>query len=344
MRVKMASKFPKGSCPKHRYNGQMSRLARPFTLFLTLSLFGTLTACELTGDKRKLQTEEDASVLISIFFSNQYASDNTSVRDFFSFFSGVVAASNSKMNTERFTNPPVGCSRTVEAQGLANYYLGIQRILNIGTLSLVLPEDAVAELKRTENLDYYYENALLPGSYVLKSLGTKNGTLKFDQPFEVMQKGGNIRVFSYLNSNDPSAVSEQLVASPHIPSPSDLDYKVVFNRLSNNYIRFDAPEGTSYVRARLREGPNPTSNGDYTCYSEPDQALEIPAGKLFGFSAGNQGHLEVDFIKVSEISDKSVRLHSSTIISTVRHFQGTFEYTTQEGLKVTQSIGQVEFR
>jgi len=322
----------------------MSRFARPFSLLLTLSLFSTLAACDLSGEKRKLNTEEDSSRLISIFFSNQYASENESVRDFFSFFSGVIAASHSKTNTTLWTRPPTGCFKTRDFQGEATYNLGIQRVLNLGTLSLQKPGDIVEELGKTEDLDYYYQHALLPGSYVLKSPGTKNGALKFNQPFDVLEKGGNIRVFSYLDPQDSSVVSEQALASPRIPDENDADYKVVFNRLTNNYIQFDAPEGTSYVRTRLRDGANDANNGDYTCYSAPDQAVAILAGKLYGFRSGTQGHLEVDFVKVSELSDKDVKLHSSTILSTMRHFQGTFEYTTNEGLKITQNIGLVEFR
>jgi hypothetical protein len=318
----------------------MSRYSRAGSLFLTLSLFFSLGACEITGEKR--EPGGDDSVLVSYFFSDQYAIDNTDYRDFLSFYFGGIAAAAPTSSMELWTSPPTGCYSTSSFINVASSNVGVRRLLDVGTLSLKDPTNAVHAMSKENDNNYYYVKALTPGSYKLLSPGIKSGALAFEQSFEVLEKGGGIKVYTWLTNDTSTAPIEQALASPAVPAPTDPNHKVIFNRLTNNVLSFQAPAGTDYVRLRLRDGSN-TSGGDVTCFAKIDEPLVVQQGALYSFRTGSQGHMEFDFVSSSTLRDVS-RLKQGTVVSTMRHFQGTFEYTDSNGIKVTDNIGLVEFR
>jgi hypothetical protein len=318
----------------------MSRLSRASALFLTLSLFFSLVACEITAEKR--EPGGDDSILVSYFFSDQYAINDDDYRDFFSFYFGGMAAAAPTSSMELWSSPPTGCFSTSSFINVASNNVGIRRLLDVGTLSLKDPSNAIHALSKENDHNYYYVKALTPGPYKLLSPGIKSGALAFEQSFEVLEKGGGIKVYTWLTNNTNTPPVEQALASPAVPAPADANYKVVFNRLTTNVVSFVAPSGTDYVRLRLRDGSN-TSGGDITCFAKTDEPLVVQQGALHSFRTGSQGHMEFDFVTSSTINDVS-RLKRGSVISTMRHFQGTFEYTDTNGIKVTDNIGLVEFR
>ena len=318
----------------------MCRLSRALSLVLTLSLFFSLGACEITGEKRV--PSGDDSILVSYFFSDQYAINDNDYRDFLSFYFGGVVAAAPTSSMELWTAPPTGCYSTSAFINAASNNVGVRRLLDVGTLSLKDSSDAVHDLSKENDNNYYYVKALTPGSYTLLSPGIKSGALAFEQSFDVLEKGGGIKVYTWLTNNTTTPPVEQALASPAVPAPADANYKVIFNRLTTNVLSFQAPEGTDYVRLRLRDGSN-TSGGDVTCFAKIDEPLVVQQGALYSFRTGSQGHMELDFVTSSTIQDVS-RLKRGSVVSTMRHFQGTFEYTDANGIKVTDNIGLVEFR
>jgi hypothetical protein len=318
----------------------MSRHSRALSFFLTLSLFFSLGACEITGEKR--EPGGDDSVLVSYFFSDQYAINDNDYRDFLSFYFGGVVAAAPTSSMELWTRPPTGCFSTSSFINVASNNVGVRRLLDVGTLSLKDPLGAVQALSKETDNNYFYVKALTPGTYKLLSPGIKSGALAFEQGFDVLEKGGGVKVYTWLSTDTSTPPVEQALASPAVPAPTDANYKVVFNRLTTNVLSFQAPEGTDYVRLRLRDGSN-TSGGDVTCFAKTDEPLVVQQGALYSFRTGTQGHMELDFVTSSTIQDVS-RLKRGTVISTMRHFQGTFEYTNSNGIKVTDNIGLVEFR
>jgi hypothetical protein len=318
----------------------MPTLSRALASFLTVSSFFALTACDIIGEKRTV--EGDDSVLAAYFFSDQYASDNVSVRDFFSFSYGAVIAAAPTSNMDLWISPPSGCYYTVSFQNAAGGNVGIRRFLDVGTMDVLDSAKRSFEVKKDENGNYFVLQALLPGNYKFKSAGVKNGALAFEQDFTVPEKGGGLKVYAFLNPADTSQVTEQVLTSPALPLTTDPSYKVVFNRMAMNVVSFQAPTGTEYVRLRLRDGSN-TAEGDVTCFAKPDEPLRIDNGVLHTFRTGVQGHMELDFVQSSQLSNVP-KLKWSTIISSMRHFQGTFEYKDKDGIKHTENVGLVEFR
>ncbi|MEO5668395.1 MAG: hypothetical protein ABIR96_10070, partial [Bdellovibrionota bacterium] len=284
----------------------------------------------------------DDSALVSYFFSDQYATNDVAYRDFLSFMFGAVVVAAPSSSMELWTSPPSGCYLSSTFNNVASSNVGVRRFLDAGNITLEATNGTPQELSKNETHNYFFPTALVSGSYTIRSPGMKNGALAYDQSFEVLPKGGGIKVYTFLNPGEGATPTEQPLASPATPVAGNANYKIIFNRLSTNVISFQAPAGTNYVRLRLRDGSN-TAGGDVTCFSKVDEPMLVEQGVLYTFRTGTQGHMELDFVKTSEISDVN-KLKHGTIISSMRHFQGTFEYTNRDGIKVTDNVGLVEFR
>jgi hypothetical protein len=309
------------------------------TLFM-LSSFVFIHACEIGGEKRDIPQED--SVIVSYFFSDQYATDNDEYRDFLSFFFGAVVAASPNSSMNLWISPPNGCYYSSSYIGSASREVGIRRYLDIGTLRLKAGTDSPLDLNKTPRNDYYFPQALQTGAHTLISPGMRNGSLAFNHAFEVAEKGGGIQVYTLLPEDGEYVAIEQPLASPATPAETDANYRIVFNRMTDNAVSFEAPPGTDYVRLRLRDGSN-TNAGDVVCFGRPGEAIFINRGVLFSFRTGTQGHMELDFVKSHALRDVS-RLKQGQILSTMRHFQGTFEYNNADGIKVTDNVGLIEFR
>jgi|GEM_PF-2370764 len=325
----------------------MSHLSHISSFVLLASSLAALSACEIGTEKRVLP--QDDSALVSYFFSDQYAINETAYRDYFSFFFGAVIVADPSSNMELWTNPPSGCFRTSDFGIVASQNVAFKRRLDAGNLRMETLPGIFSSLNKDRAHNYYFSDALAPGAHSLRSPGLKNGALKFELPFDVLEKGGGIKVYTFLEPGENATPTEQPLASPDIPAPGDSNHNVVFNRLSNNVISYNAPAGTDYVRLRLRDGSNTpgsgsrTPDGDITCFAKPDEPLVVPLGALYGFRAGPLGHLELDFVTSSQIKDVA-KLKLGTVISTMRHIQGSWESVNQEGISITLDVGLIEFR
>jgi hypothetical protein len=313
------------------------------TSFLTLSLFLSLflSACEVGGEKRKIESND--SILVSYFFSEQYAINDEFYRNLFSFIYGGIGAADPKSSTRFWTQPPSGC---VYSQQLDTYQwqqFGLRRLINAGTLYIEDSALARQELKLNgleSIMSYYFLSPLQAGVYKLISPGVSGGALQFQQNFTVLNSGSNLRSHRY--DSQGNLVESRSLASPNIPDENDPSYRIILDRLSHNALSFSAPEGTDYVKARIKDGSN-TSGGDITCFAQPDEVLLIPKGALYSFRTTTQAYLELDFVKVSSVSNVN-RLKHGIFVSATRHIQGTFEYTDKDGVKHTENVGLTEIR
>jgi hypothetical protein len=304
-------------------------------LILSLSF---LVACEIGGEKREVP--QDDSVLTSYFFSEQYAIADNDLREALSFMFGAVIAARPSSNFQLWTQPPLGCFASNSYWSAASNNVGIRRMIDVGTLKLRLPTNQVVNFSKSGNLDYFHTPAVAEGLHTIQSDGVSSGALKFDLPFVALSSGENITAYTTLEGEEDALI--QPLSSPAIPSEDEPSHTLVFNRLTTNALTFDAPAQSHYVRVRLKDGSN-TSSGDITCLGRVDEALIIPQGALYAFRTGTQGHIEIDFVRVDSISNVS-RLKTGIVLSSIRHFQGTFEYMTQDGIKITDNVGLVEFR
>jgi len=306
---------------------------------LTLSLF--ISACEIGGEKRNIESED--SILVSYFFSDQYAINDEFYKNLFSFVYGGMGVANPKSSTNFWTRPPNGCALSQNLDAYQWQQFGLQRLLDVGALSFEDSSQNRESLKfnaLNSIMSYYFINPLAEGVYKLISPGVKGGALKFEQEFEVLGSGSNIKVHRFDSSGNLQ--SSTPLASPEIPNEGDPDYHIILDRLSNNKVSFSAPAGTAYTKLRLKDGSN-TSGGDITCFVQPDEVLLVPKGALYTFRTTTQAYMELDFVSVSEIENKS-RLAHGIFISSKRHIQGTFEYSDKEGVKHTENVGLVEIR
>jgi len=295
-----------------------------------LALLFLFSACEI-NQGRKSELKSDDSIILSIFFADQYATTSPSLRDFFSTFHGTIAAAENFGNLRLLKSPPTLCDYSVNYRNDYTGEMGLKRLLDVGELK-VKTGDNPLPLRKIDNY-YDLDVDLERGANSLQSPGVKNGVLNFEQSFQVLESGGNIRIFEKDDANAPV----QNLVSPEIPEETD---RILFDRNKAYIVQYDAPTGTQYVRVRLRDGTS-RAEGDISCFAKLGENLEIVEGALYGFTSGNLGHMEVDFITVSTRTDIP-RLQESSIISTMRHFQGTFTY--QNGnKKETLPVGVVEF-
>lgn len=306
------------------------------SIFLQTTLiasFSLLTsACEINGAKR--DTKDESAVIISYFFSDQYAINSEKYQALLPVFSGATAASDPNGTLQYWTAPPSGCYPTPDFSNFAATQVGIRRLLDIGELSLQTPESTFP-LGHTSDNFYYTFSPLNSGVHTLVSPGLSNGALTYRQDFDVLETGDSIAVYDLNNPTAPP----QTLSSPAVPAETD---RVIFNRLTTSIIGYNAPAGTDFIRLRLRDGSN-TAEGDITCFAKPNETLVVPEKSLYSFRTGEQGHMELDFVTVSVRNDVE-RLKEGAIVSAMRHFQGTFEYEGEDNIKITESVGIVEFR
>ncbi len=311
---------------------------KPFSLCKTLraalfcSIALLISACEINGGKRDIKNDD--SIIISYFFSDQYAIESEFYQKKLSLFWGAMAAADKTGNLRLWKAPPSGCYFTNSFIPIADGNIGIKRRLDVGELKLSFA-DTSFPLAQTKDNFYFTQTSLVPGSYSLKSPGLNNGVLKYNQVFSVLPKEANIQIYNFENSSAPP----QSMASPEVPAEDD---RIIFNRFTTSIIAHEAPEGTDYIRLRLTDGSN-TAEGDITCFAKPAEALTVPNGALYSFRTTEQGFMEVDFVKIFSVTDIP-RVSDSTVISTMRHFQGLVEYKDENGVKITNNVGIIEFR
>lgn len=307
----------------------VSRLRHFYFLPMALLLF----SCEINqGGKRDVKSDD--SIIISYFFSDQYAIDSDFHQQLFPIFSGAMAAAEPNASLDLWKNPPSGCYFTNSFTSAASSKVGIRRLLDVGELRLKAGDTSVP-LNQTNDNYYFSYASLTSGDFTLLSPGVKNGVLEYEQNFKVLETGGNIKVYDVNNAEE----EPRALASPAVPADGD---RIVFNRFTSSVIGYDAPEGTDLIKLRLRDGSN-LSDGDITCFAKMGETLVVPEGSLYTFRTGEQGHMELDFISISSKVNVP-RLRESTIISAMRHVQGIFEYQNEDGVDMTENVGILEFR